>query len=85
MNASKHLWSIFADSNEMPVEVDQVPLKELAQAQRQHWGSAKAGGRVASLTHRVTLLLPQHGPHHDSTVWMAFNNSNQRSLIWSWS
>lgn len=37
MNASKDLWSISAESNEMPMEAPQVqPLKGLAEAQRQH-------------------------------------------------
>lgn len=77
MNASKDLWSVSAERNKMAMEVYQVPLKGLAQAQRQHKGSAEAGGHDASFAHGVTLLLS----HHDRTVWTAFNNSNQCSLI----
>lgn len=60
MNASKDLWSISAESNEMPMEVDQVPLKGLAQAQR---GSTRALGWWSCRQPRpgVTLLLSQQG------------------------
>lgn len=65
MNASKDLWSISAERNKMPMEVYQVSLKGLAQAQRGlclGWWSCcqpHPWGHTAAFSAR---------PHHNRTL-----------------